>query len=179
MGLWNKMFGGADGCRKAIRDAYTKHVQLAKHRQSPSHDSSHVIGLYGALGLRHRARGTKGGDIQIWNELAPFLAMGEQEAVEALAEYVVFTESPQEAQLPWLRDIVNSALENLSNDSHRKMATIGMRNHVAWCALLTADTAEMMEIWSDSFQHEDEAEKHPVRFDPSLLALPGNGRGKY
>lgn len=155
MGLWNKMFGGADGCREVIRDAYIKHVRLAKNRQSQSRDSSHIIGMYGALGLRHHARGTKGGDVRIWNELAPFLAMGEREAVEALAEYVVFQESPQEARVTWLRDSINAALGSLSDDSQRKMAAIGMLNRVAWCALLTADTAEMLEVWIDSFQQED------------------------
>src|SRR5215213_8986802 len=155
MGLWNKMFGGADGCREVIRDAYIKHVRLAKHRQSQSRDSSHMIGLYGALGLRHRARGTKGGEVRIWNELAPFLAMEEQEAVAAVAEYVVFQESPQEARITWLRDSINAALGSVTDDAYRKMAAIGMINQVAWCALLTSDTTQMLEVWIDSFKEEE------------------------
>jgi|GEM_PF-5369153 len=179
MGVWTKLFGGTESCRERVRATYARYVQAAKNDHGRSPYSPHVIGLYSALGTRYMARGTKVKMRDVWCELTPFLVMEEQEAAEALAEYVVFKENPADTQVTWLRNSINTALAGLSDDSYRRMATMGMLNGVAWCALLTADTAEMIEIWSDSFKHEDEAEEHPVRFDPSLPALPGNGRGKH
>ena len=66
MGLWNKLFGGADGCREAMRKSYEKHVRLARQGKSPSTDSPHSVGLYGALGTRYIARGTPVVEVAIW-----------------------------------------------------------------------------------------------------------------
>ena len=176
MGVWAKLFGGIESCRGKVRAAYARYVQVAKKEHGQSPYSPHVIGLYSALGTRYRAHGTTVNMEDLWCELTPFLVMEEQEAVEALAEYMVFKEHPGDTQVTWLRNSLNAALAGLCDDSYRRMATTGMRNHVAWCALLTADTAEMMAIWSDSFKQEDEAEEYPVRFYPSLPALPGKSR---
>lgn len=153
MGLWNTVFGGADGCRQAVRDTYAKYVRLAKNGQSPGRESLHAVGLHEALSARYRARGIvrEGG---IWDELAPFLAMEEQAAVAVLAEYVVFQEHPKDSRVPLLKEALNAALQSLTKESYRKLAALAVINQVAWCALLTSDTVQMIEVSIDQLSQE-------------------------
>jgi hypothetical protein len=48
MGLWTKLFGGAEGCREAMRESYQKHVRLTRQKKINT-SSPHEAGLYGAL----------------------------------------------------------------------------------------------------------------------------------
>lgn len=143
MGLWSILFGGADGCRETMRRSYEKHVRLARQGKSPSTGSPHSLGLYAALGTRYIARGTPVVEVAIWGELAPFLNMKETEAVEALAEYVVFQEYPREARVAWLKARINAALRAPSDKL--VLATAGFINQVSWCALLEPDTRKAIE----------------------------------
>jgi hypothetical protein len=156
MGLWNKLFGGADGSREAMRDSYARHVRLAKNGQIQiGSESPHTIGLHGALGTRSLA-----GGIQvraIWDELAPFLSMEEQAAVDALAEYVIYQERPKDTQITWLSEMINAALQNPTTETHRKLAALGVMNQVAWCALLTSNTMKMIEGSIDELRQEHES----------------------
>jgi hypothetical protein len=74
MGLWTKIFGGADSCREAIRESYAKHVQAARQGKmgAANIEDAHLIGLYGALEIRYRVRGKTVSEAQILSELAPF-----------------------------------------------------------------------------------------------------------
>ena len=74
----------------------------------------------------------------MWGELAPFLAMKETEAVEALAEYVVFQERPNEARAAWLKGLINSVLRSPGDDTRTAMAHVGLMNRVPWCLLLAS-----------------------------------------
>jgi len=153
MGLWKKLFGGAEGCREARRDSYEKHVRLARQGRIPTEDLPHTVGLYGALASRYRVRGAPVVEVAIWGELAPFLEMKETEAVEALAEYVVFQERPQDARVTWLKGTINSALQSCSDESRKAMAGAGLINQVAWCALLEPSTRKAIE---DAIERLDE-----------------------
>lgn len=157
MGLWDKLFGIAESCREAMRDSYAKHVRLAKDKQSQVGESPHVLGLYGALGTRYLARGINIGD-ELWYELAPFLAMEEQKAVEALAEYVIYQEMPKEARIQWLSEVINFALHSPTKGSYRELAAIGVIRQVAWCALLIPDTMRIIEALIDEIKQRYETE---------------------
>ena len=90
MGLLNKLLdGGAEGCRKSMRGAYEHHAKAAREKHM---DSPHLIGLYGALRSRYRARGLAMDEAVMWGELAPFLAMEPAMSIAALSEYVAFQE---------------------------------------------------------------------------------------
>lgn len=144
MGIWTKLLGGAEGCREAMRESYEKHVRKAKQeriKESPPHEA----GLHGALATRYLARGTPAKEILLWGELAPFLAMKEAEAVEALAEYIVFQERPKEARVAWLKEAINSALCSCSANSRIALAAGGLINQVAWGALLKPETRGAIE----------------------------------
>ena len=145
MGMLTKLFGGADGCREAMRESYHKHVQIAREGRIPTTDPPHTVGLYGSLGSRYRARGTPIVEAVMWGELAPFLAMREVEAVEALAEYIVYQERPRDARVPWLKNLVNSSLLSCKDSSRVAMAAVGFINQVAWCSLLEPKTMKMIE----------------------------------
>jgi hypothetical protein len=155
MGTWTKLFGGAEGCREAMRESYVKHVQLAREGRIPTTDPPHTVGLYGALGSRYRARGTPVVEAVMWGELAPFLAMRESDAVEALAEYVLYQERPRDARLHWLKELINSSLGSCKDSSRMAMAAVGFINQVAWCSLLEPKTVEMIERTAEKLEHTD------------------------
>jgi hypothetical protein len=146
MGFWNKLFGGADGCREAMRESYEKHVRLAQQGQIGAGDSPHACGLYGALGTRYIVRGTPKPEVFLWSELAPFLAMREDIGLKALLEYVLYQEYPPgNADVAWLRQAINSALRSCAEDQWLAFAGGGLINQVAWCDLLESDTRDCIE----------------------------------
>ena len=145
MGVLTKFFGGADGIREAMRDSYEKHARSAREGRIPSTDPPHSVGLYGALGSRYRARGRAVAEVVLWGELAPFLSMKETEAVEALAEYVVYKEMPNKARVEWLKQVINASIESCKDDSWKVMTGGGLLNRVAWCSLLEPRAIEAIE----------------------------------
>ena len=132
MGWFKLLLNGnnAEGCREAMRMSYKKHLRLALRGIAPSCDSPHHIGLYGALCTRHMTYGmhiSPSMEPELWAELAPFLLMSETDAVESLAEYVVYKELPREAKVPWLRKIINDAFRTrpVAEDWLRTIAPMG------------------------------------------------------
>jgi len=83
----------------------------------------------------------------LWAELTPFLLMTEKTACEALAEYIVYKETPSRARVSWLRQIISTSLRlpALSKDSPRTMASLAMIKNVAWCNLLEEDVRDSIE----------------------------------
>jgi hypothetical protein len=69
--------------------------------------------------------------------------MKEKEAIEALAEYVVFQEYPKDARVAWLKARINAALRSPGDTVY--LATAGLINRVSWCALLEPDTRKAIE----------------------------------
>jgi len=75
-----------------------------------------------------------------------------------LAEYVLFQERPKDARITWLKEIINSALKNVTNDPQRRLAAVGVLDQVAWCALLASDTMRIIEVWIDELRQAHERE---------------------
>jgi len=146
MGMLTKLFGGAEGCREAMRESYQKHVQLARAGQISFFDQSpHSLGLYGALGSRYRAWGRPINEAIIWSELTPFLLMKESDGIEALVEYVVFQERPNEARTGWLRDRINLSFRSHHEGSVIAATSIALMNGVAWSDLLEPAVLKLIE----------------------------------
>lgn len=157
MGFLKGLFGGADGIRKAMSDSYHRHVILATEGRIPppvTPDSPHIIDLYGALGTRYRARFRPISEVALWTELAPFLSMNEADAVEALAEYMVYKEMPDEARVEWLKDRVNVSLQTSDDDARKAAAAHGLMNKVAWSLLLDPTTISVIRKSVDKLEHE-------------------------
>lgn len=142
MGLFKKLFGGADGIRESMRNSYKKHTKLA--RQSGM-DDPHAVGLYGALGSRYKVRGLPVVEVVMWAELSPFLAMKESDAIDAIAEYAVYQEGSSDVRKEWLRTLINNALCAPSDSSLTGTAGLGLVNRVAWCRLLEPSTISAIE----------------------------------
>ena len=145
----------AEGCRKAMRKSYKKHLRLALQGMNPSDSKPHEVGLYGALGTRYMSFGipvTPSMELAITAELVPFLLMKETDAVEALAEYIVYKEVPREAKMSWLRKLINDALRTASpEDFPRIMAPVSMIHQVAWCNLLDQDIKSTIEKETEKY----------------------------
>jgi len=145
MGILKKLFGGADGIRETMCDAYEKNLRRAEDGEIPLIETPHSHGLYGALSTRYKARLKSVPEVVIWFELCPFLLMKKNEAVEALAEYVVYKERPSNARVTWLKELVNSSISLCENDEQMAVAVGGFLNKVAWCALLDQETKKTIE----------------------------------
>lgn len=147
MGWFSLLFKSfPEGCREAMRQSYHKHYDLARRGVAPVHTDPHRAGLFGALGTRYIARGVIPNpafpDVVLWPELAPFLLMSKEDAVEALAEYVLWQERPSAARREWLAAKINKALSSKpsGDDSPRSLAPSALLNNVRWCELLYSET---------------------------------------
>lgn len=175
MGLWTKLFGGTEGCREAMRESYEKHVREAR-REGIKGSSPHEVGLYGALGTRYIVRGTPVAEVILRGEIAPFLVMKEAEAVEALAEYVVFQERPKDARVAWLKKAINSSLRSCRETSRTAMAAAGLINQVAWCALLEPDTLKVVEDAVEKIQQGSESQSTSKKNEEASVRAMWRGK---
>jgi len=144
MGIWKKIFGGAEGIREAMREAYENHrrAAIARTIPVPPGECPHHFGLYGALASRHIVRNIPCSEIVILSQLAPFYLMDETDAVEALAECVVFWERPRDARLSWLTAKINKALLTAPDNTYLLMAAHGIMNGASWAQLLEPNTMQ-------------------------------------
>lgn len=154
MGIFTKLFGGAGGCREAMRESYAKHVQVARQGKAgvSNIDDAHYIGLFGALGSRYRVRGLPANESKIMAELAPFCAMkNEQMAVEMLAEYVMYQEGcwGAEVRTDLLKLNINSALQSCTEEHWLSLAAMGLLNQVSWRTLLNPEIRNELERLTD------------------------------
>jgi hypothetical protein len=133
-----------DDLRDAVRNSYSEYCL---HSSLPAATPPHRAGLHDALRARYTARGQTINEMYLWAELTPFLLMTEKTACEALAEYIVYKETPSRARVSWLRQIISTSLRlpALSKDSPRTMASLAMIKNVAWCNLLEGDVRDLIE----------------------------------
>jgi len=124
--------GSVERTRESIRISYEKH--LAGAADACGDLDPHSVGLYGALATRSRLMGRPGSEVEIWADLAPFLGMAPGQAIEALAEYVVYLERPIEARGAWLRTLINDALG--TTGPHLQLAALGIANRGPWATWL-------------------------------------------
>lgn len=134
MGLLNKLLGGAEGCREAMRDSYRQHVAAARQRGIAD---VHHVGLYGALGSRYRARGIPVDEHSLMAELAPFLLMTPANAILALPEYACFIERHSGANVERLNLALNSAILNATDQDLLQLVRLGFDNRAPWSELVT------------------------------------------
>jgi len=132
------------GPREQVRRSYAEHCVRSS---LPIGTPPHRAGLHGALRDSHVQRGQPVRELYLWAELTPFLLMSEETACKALAEYIVYQDVPQSAQVSWLAQVINAALRlpALSKDSPRVMASLAMIKNVAWCDLLETDVRRTIE----------------------------------
>jgi tetratricopeptide (TPR) repeat protein len=107
-------------------------------------DDPHRVGLFGVLATRYRLMRRRFSEVEIWSELAPFIAMQESEGIRALAEYIVYQEWPAQADLAFLRDALERALT--TKELHAEAAAVGTQNGVAWAYLINPETKHRISL---------------------------------
>ena len=145
MGFLNKLFNGADGTRETMKEIYLKQIEVLK-QQNVELEDIHGMGLYGALASRYIARGNPQPEVVIFSELAPFLAMEQADAVDMLAEYIVYKELPDKANSDLLRRQINDALCNEYENTGKSSVYGGIANTAAWCLLLEPYTISKLQL---------------------------------
>ena len=116
--------------------SYERHLRTALRPGRAVVDSPHRIALYGALASRYRTRGISPLEPELWAELAPFVSMTPDAlAVQALAEYVVYQELPDDARQEWLRRVVEQEIATTRGEV-RDPFLAGRRLNVAWQRLI-------------------------------------------
>lgn len=151
-------------CREAMRQSYQKHYDLARSGLAPPTSDPHHAGLFGALGTRYKVRGvlryTGFPDVVLWPELAPFFLMSQQDAVEALAEYVLWQERPSAARTEWLARKINDALHTnpSSENSPRHLASAAFINQVKWSDLLDPENRTTLSREAEQLSGERDSD---------------------
>ena len=135
MGIFNKLFGGADGIRESVNEVYEKQFNIYK-KQGNDLGSSHRMAIISALGIRYAARFKPQSETFLTVEAMPFFIIeNKKDAANILAEYIVFKETPNVCNYNWLKEKINSSL----NESP-KHGVAGIEAEMPWKDLLEQKT---------------------------------------
>ncbi|MCP4394120.1 MAG: hypothetical protein GY804_07670 [Alphaproteobacteria bacterium] len=97
---------GADTLRYVMANVYDRCYDLAEDGGQPRHSTA----ILNALAHRFEQIGRPFDRIEQWLEVAPFVGMSQEDAKEALGEYMVYLEMPEKCKLDWLKPQINDAL---------------------------------------------------------------------
>ena len=145
----------AESIRNTMREAYQRDYTRAV--KDPVGDEPPMyFGLFGAMASRHMARAQLD-DVEIvredlervvWLDVSPFLLMKEADAIEVLAEYIVYQECGSSSRIRWLKEMINGAIRNapMKNESPRAMVVHNFANRLTlWTSLLEPDVIRILE----------------------------------
>ena len=127
---------GAQGIRDAMTKSYHRHVAKFRGQVLPDDTSLHQVGLYGALGTRYMARFQPVLEVVVWAELAPFVNLNPNDGLTALAEYVVYKETPLDAKREWLSDQIKKGLSLLGDEEREALEMVARMNKFVWMELV-------------------------------------------
>ena len=150
---------GPEGGYRAIQASYDKHYSLAlKQRIEPV-----SMGLFGALGSRYKLRGKFINDMVHMVEIVPFMMMDDHVRVEALADYLMADEIPDQIDIGRLKDRINNAFRNSNAESAEdsyKLLIASMPylqgSGIRWFAWLDTENSEKLR--QDCLKEMDEKE---------------------
>lgn len=129
----------AESIRGTMKKTYDNHRRKAELGELSAPDSKpHELALYGALATRYQSAGMDPPEIIVWQELAPFLGLSDDEARDSLAEYVVYRERPIDAKVRVLAEKIGQGITALDATA-RTMAAMAVQQKVAWGQLLSDD----------------------------------------
>ena len=149
--LWKvlKNLGNAEGQRESMKYSYEKHLKGAlKGKISIDGLTPHQVALWGALAERYEISGIKvntknffqtiSNQQMVLAELLPFLYLPEDEAREALVEYVIYKEYTKDAKVSWLKNVVQKGnkITKEKDDLYDEMMKTSKVIGVAWLSLL-------------------------------------------
>jgi len=129
---------GPQGIRDAMTNSYRKHLRKLAGDSLPSGTSLHHASLYGALTTRNMVGSESQSEAEVWTELAPYLNLPSEEAVAALAEYVIYKEMPEKTDVENLRVQVRRGWSLLALDERESFGMLAEINGVLWLPLLNS-----------------------------------------
>lgn len=100
--------GGAQSLRYVMANVYDRCYKLAEGGEQPQHSTA----IVNSFAHRFEQIGRPFDRIEQWLEAAPFVGMAEEQAKEALGEYMVFLEMPKKCRTDWLKEQINNSLRN-------------------------------------------------------------------
>ncbi len=127
---------GPQAIRDAMTNSYHRHVAKFTGQVLPDETSLHQMGLYGALGTRYMAGFQTVLEVVIWAELAPFINLNPDDGLAALAEYVVYKETPLDAKREWLSEQVKKGLSLLGDEEREEIQIVAEINKFVWMELV-------------------------------------------
>ncbi|MBI5763032.1 MAG: hypothetical protein HZA51_05860 [Planctomycetes bacterium] len=127
---------GSQGIRDAMTKSYHKHISDLDPKKIPDGTSLHQAALYGALATRYIVSLKPKAEVVVWLEIAPFMRLPSNDAVNALAEYVVYKEMPTEARVATLTSQVRKGWSLLPQEEQETLKAVAEINGVAWLSLL-------------------------------------------
>lgn len=128
---------GAQGIRDSIHRTYRKHLRMFQEEGAPLEEgmTPHHASLHGALTMRYAASYRARPAAVVWLELAPFVELPPEEALQALAEYVVFRERPKLADLEILGSHIRRGLALLTEEDRRLFSSAAESYGFPWLRL--------------------------------------------
>jgi len=127
---------GAQGIRDAMTKSYHRHVAKFRGQVLPDDTSLHQVGLYGALATRYMVRFQPVLEVVLWAELVPFVNLNPDDGLEALAEYIVYKETPLDAKRDWLSDQIKKGLSLLGDEEREAIEIVANMNKIVWMELV-------------------------------------------
>ena len=127
---------GPQGIRDAMTKSYHRHVAKLDGESSPDGTSLHQVGLYGALATRYMAGFHPVSEVVVWAELAPFVNLNPNDGLAALAEYVVYKETPLDARREWLSEQIRKGLSLLGDEEREALEMVARANKLVWVELV-------------------------------------------
>lgn len=130
----------SDTMRETIRTAYSESLsEASKDQLGPSGADPHHTALAAALAYHADNAGdeiTFG--TMLWPHVAPFLHLDRETACGALAEYVVYRQDPDDAEVDWLACRLQEGYERgRCHEGFQALTHIAGANTLEWFCLIT------------------------------------------
>ena len=137
-----------EASRARTRRLYQNFFDLEANGSSLIKLDPHQAGLLGVLRTHYTAQGIEPIPpiYVLLSELAPFSMMKKDDAVEALAEYVLWMKRPRYAKKSWLTTKILEAISKKSADDTPQQTSVhlAVKNNVGWCDLLYPRTKALI-----------------------------------
>ena len=123
---------GPQGIRDSITKSYGKHVRMYETEELPEGISVHHASLHSTLVLRYAFAYRPIPEALVWLEIGPLLGLPEEEALAALAEYVVYKERPKRADAGLLHRALKRGMGLLSQEDQEFFFSAACEYRFQW-----------------------------------------------
>lgn len=165
MGFLGKIFATPDGIREVIKQNYVECNPQPIFLQLPplavfgkQRLSEHQIRIIGALAIRYLAQTVVGIKpptmAKLFGECLPFILMKPEVGIDAIAEYVLWKEKPEKANVSFLRVAISQVFKEKDWSDYGFIVVFTIGSHVPWRSLLDQKSANIIEIAASEFSRD-------------------------